>query len=41
MIIILAILGALLFPKKYAKIQPKGMLGFGEEDFKGFSHTNA
>ena len=24
---------ALLFPKIYAKIQPKGMLGFGEEDF--------
>ena len=29
----LAILVALLFPKIYAKIQPKGMLGFGEEDF--------
>ena len=33
MTIILAILAALLFPKIYANIQPKGMLGFGEEDF--------
>ena len=33
MTIILAIMVALLFPMIYAKIQPEGMLGFGEEDF--------
>ena len=31
--IILATLVALPFPMIYAKIQPQGMLGFGEEDF--------
>ena len=33
MIIILATLADLPFPMIYAKIQPKGILGFGEEDF--------
>ena len=31
--IILATLVDLLFPMIYAKIQPQGILGFGEEDF--------
>ena len=33
MTIILEILVTLLFPMIYAKIQPLGMLSFGEEDF--------
>ena len=40
--IILATLVDLPFPMRYAKIQSQGILGFTEEDFKGFlSHTNA
>ena len=38
MIIILAILVDPPFPMIYAKIQPQGILGSGEENFKGFYH---
>ena len=34
--IILASLGDLQFPMIYVKIQPQGILGFGEQDFKRF-----
>ena len=38
MTIILAILVAPLFSKIYAKIQPKGMLGFGEDFWRFFPY---